>query len=97
LNLSYLDQFNIKDTNYIKGVLNTDTLTKLTVMKDIVTENLNYLKEFGVKNLTNVIVNRPDILFRTNSKLKQNLTTLDQELLIYIFENSIDDLVNFNI
>ncbi|MFA7120096.1 MAG: hypothetical protein WC277_01310 [Bacilli bacterium] len=74
-----------------------DVILNFEVMRNNVIEVLTYLKELGVANLLNVITFRPDLCFRTVHTLEQELIKIDKELLLYIFNNTIDDLTNFNI
>ena len=62
-----------------------------------VIEVLNYLKELGVTNFLELILYRPDICLRRVEVLEKDLSQFDKELLLFIFNHSIDDLSNFNI
>lgn len=97
--LNYLKQLDLSDEEIenITQNLGADTIESLETMRDNVLEVLSYLKDFGVKKLSNIIIKRPDICFRVKDNLEKDLTTLDKEFLIYIFNNSLDDLINFNI
>lgn len=97
--LKYLEQFDIteEEISLLRQKLKPEVIENLEVMRNNVIEVLIYLKDFGVKNLSNVIISRPDLCFRTKVILEQNLTKLDKNLLVFIFNNSIDDLINFNI
>ncbi|MDD3895547.1 MAG: hypothetical protein PHX19_02050 [Bacilli bacterium] len=97
--MNYLEQFDIteEDISLLKQNLKPDVILNFEVMRNNVIEVLTYLKELGVANLLNVITFRPDLCFRTVHTLEQELIKIDKELLLYIFNNTIDDLTNFNI
>lgn len=97
--LKYLEQFNIneEEINLLKQNLKPNVVEDFEVMRNNVIEILTYLKDLGVTNLLGVITHRPDLCFRSVNTLEQNLTTLDKDLLLFVFNNSIDDLTNFNI
>ena len=97
--LTYLKEFDITDSQ-IEDIINTydnDLLNNLNFSKKNVSEIIKYLKEFGVDNVYNVIKKRVDLLFLPLSLVKQNFTKLNKDMLLYILNNSIDDLINYNI
>lgn len=97
--LKYLEQYNIneEEISLLKQTLKPNIIENFEVMRNNVIEVLTYLKTLGVADLLNVITHRPDLCFRSVNILEQNLTTLDKDLLLFVFNNSIDDLTNFNI
>lgn len=97
--LKYLEQYNIneEEISLLKQTLKPNIIENFEVMRNNVIEVLTYLKTLGVADLLNVITHRPDLCFRSVNILEQNLTTLDKDLLLFVFNNTIDDLTNFNI
>ncbi|MDD2504854.1 MAG: hypothetical protein PHF21_01110 [Bacilli bacterium] len=97
--IDYLKQFNITndDIKTLKTHLTKEVVKNLEIAQVNVIEVLNFLKEFGVNNLLNVIKYRPDICLKEKRDLERDLTLFDKDLLIFIFNNSIDDLINFKI
>ena len=97
--LTYLKDFDITDEE-ISDIIKTydnDLLNNLNFSKKNVREIIKYLKEFGVKDIYNVFKKRIDLFFLPLSLVKQNFTKLDKNMLLYILNNSIDDLINYNI
>lgn len=97
--LSYLKDYNLTD-DQIKDIVNTydnDLLKSLDFSKKNVKEIIKYLLEFGVEDIYNVIKRRIDLFFLPLSLVKQNFTKLDKNMLVYLLNNSIDDLINYNI
>ena len=97
--LSYLKEYDLSD-DQINDIINTYDnvlLKNLNFSKRNVKEIIKYLKDFGVEDIYNVIKNRIDLFFLPLSLVKQNFTKLDKNMLIYLLNNSIDDLINYNI
>ena len=97
--LTYLKEFNLTDEQ-LKDIINTydnGLLKNLNFSKKNVKEIIKYLIEFGVEDIYNVIKNRIDLFFLPLSLVKQNFTKLDKNMLVYLLNNSIDDLINYNI
>ena len=97
--IDYLKQFNItnQEIEELKIHLHAETLLNLTIMQNNVIEILTLLKDFGVVNLYNILKYRPDLCLKEKQDLARDLTILDKDLLLFIFNNDIDDLINFNI
>ena len=97
--LSYLKEYDLSD-DQIKDIINTYDnvlLKNLNFSKRNVKEIIKYLKDFGVEDIYNVIKNRIDLFFLPLSLVKQNFTKLDKNKFLYLLNNSIDDLINYNI
>ena len=97
--LSYLKEYDLTE-DQIMDIINTydnDLLKNLNFSKKNVKEIINYLTDFGVKDIYNVIKKRIDLFFLPLSLVKQNFTKLDKNMLVYLLNNSIDDLINYNI
>lgn len=97
--LSYLKDYNLTD-DQIKDIVNTydvNLLKNLDFSKKNVKEIIKYLIEFGVDDIYNVLKKRVDLFFLPINLVKQNFTKLDKDMLVYILNNSIDDLINYNI
>ncbi len=97
--LSYLKDYNLTD-DQIKDIINTydnELLKSLNFSKKNVKEIIKYLLEFGVEDIYNVIKRRIDLFFLPVTLVKQNFTKLDKNMLVYLLNNSIDDLINYNI
>ena len=97
--LSYLKDYNITE-DQIKDIVNTydnDLLKNLDFSKKNVKEIIKYLIDFGVQDIYNILKCRIDLFFLPLTLVKQNFTKLDKNMLVYILNNSIDDLINYNI
>lgn len=97
--LTYLKEYNITDEQ-IKDIMNTydnNLLKNLNNSFRNVDEIINYLIEFGVEDIYSLLKTRIDLFFMPVSLVKQNFTKLDKNMLVYLLNNSVDDLINYNI
>lgn len=97
--LSYLKDYNLTDEE-IKDIINTydnELLKSLNFSKKNVSEIIKYLLDFGVENIYDLIKKRVDLFFLPLTLVKQNFTKLDKNMLVYLLNNSVDDLINYNI
>ena len=97
--IEYFKNYHItfEEQDIIEASLNKNVLHNFKVMEKNVCEVLAYLHEIGVRNLSNVIIFRPDIFFKTRNCLEEQFSKINIKLLISIIDNNIDDLVCFNI
>jgi len=97
--LTYLKEFNITDEQ-LKDIINTYDnvlLKNLSFSKKNVKEIVKYLIEFGAEDIYQILKYRIDLFFMPVSLVKQNFTKLDKNMLVYILNNSVDELINYNI
>lgn len=97
--MDYLERYNLTpdEVNKIRKRFNKDIVSKFIAMEDNVCIILDYLKEMGVESFKPLILNRPDILFMKLSILKEKTERIDHSLLKFVFENEVDNLLNFDI
>ena len=97
--LEYLKEFNFKEEEIDSIIKSNDIniIKNLELMKKNVKEVINYLYEIGVENIYNVFECRIDLFLLPLSLIQQNFTKLDKEMLVHIINNSIGDLINYNI
>jgi hypothetical protein len=97
--IDYLKDFSISIEEYdlIEARLSKEMISNFNVMQNNVVDVLTYLKELGVSKVANVIIYRPDLCFKSIADLQMLFKKIDIELLIYIINNSPDDLTCFDI
>jgi hypothetical protein len=97
--IDYLKKYNLTDNdlNAIKKRYNDTYVNNFEIMMDNVNEILSFLKEYGVKNLVNVVLYRPDICFRDVDYFRNQLDKFDKNFILYVFDHDIEDLINFDI
>ena len=97
--LEYLKEFNFNEEE-IESILKSNDLNiikNLELMKKNVKEVINYMYEIGVDNIYNIFIDRIDLFLLPINLIKQNFTKLDKEMLVNVLNNSIGDLINYNI
>jgi len=96
--IEYLREF-VTPTEYdsICAVLDEKQKIEFEVMQDNVYHVLSYLAEIGVKNLGQIIIERPDLCFRSKETLIAQFSVIDQDLLIKLISENLDDLHCFGI
>jgi len=82
--MEYLLSFGLtnEDLEKIKSRVDDETYSDLTLFKNIVIKNIEYLKEFGVENYTQVIIKYPEIFLRDEGSFKNIFSKFDREDLI---------------
>lgn len=97
--MNYLKQVNISQEKIeeLKITLSEEIINNLVIARHNVIEVLMFLKDYGVQDLYNILKYRPDLCLKDIKDLEKDLTVFDKELLLFIFNNSLDDLINFNI
>lgn len=97
--LSYLKEFDLSD-ELIEDILKSNELNiikNLELMKKNVIDVINYFYSLGVENIANIFKDRIDLFLLPLNLVKQNFTKLDQAMLVDILNNSLGDLINYNI
>lgn len=97
--LEYLKEFNFNDEE-INTIINSNDINiikNLEFMKKNVKEVIKYFYEIGVENIMNIFEKRIDLFLLPLNLIKQNFTKLDNDMLVHILNNSISDLINYNI
>ena len=97
--MDYLEKYNFKkeDIAKIKKRFNKDIVNKFEIMEYNVCLILDYLSSQNITNLKDLILNRPDICFMDLELLKSKTDKFDSNLIKFIFENEVDNLMNFDI
>ncbi len=97
--MDYLEKYNLKkeDITKIRKRFNKDIVNKFEVMEDNVCQVLDYLTSLNIKNIKNLILNRPDICFMDADILKEKISKFDSQLIKFVFDEDEQNLMNFDI
>ena len=97
--MDYLEKYNLKkeDITKIRKRFNKDIVNKFEVMEDNVCQVLEYLTSLNIKNIKNLILNRPDICFMDVDILKEKISKFDVKLIKFVFDEDEQNLMNFDI
>lgn len=97
--IDFLNNYGLskEDILEIKGHFDENFIYNLGVMKNNVIEVLDYLQSIGVTNFKNLILCRCDLCFMDVDYLKGQISKYDEKLIVYIMNNDICDLLDFDI
>ena len=97
--MNYLKKYNltIEDIEEIKKHFNKDIINKFEVLEYNVKIILDYLSTFNINSFKDLILLRPDICFMNINILKEKTSKIDANLIKFIFENEVNNLMNFDI
>lgn len=60
-------------------------------------EVLDYLRDIGVTNFKDILLYRKDICLKNLDILKEEVNKINKNLIVYLFNNDISNLLNLNI
>ena len=88
--MEYLYDFGLDNTDIEIMLENADenTFSEMTLVKNLIKENIHYLTEFGIKNCNKIIIKYPEIFLRDTNSLANVLSKFDKEDLIAKVENN---------
>ncbi len=82
--LEYLYDFGLdsRDLEDIKDNTNETTFSELSLFVGLVSDNIRYMKDFGIENYAQVVVKYPEIFLRDGESFKNIFSKFDKEDLI---------------
>jgi hypothetical protein len=90
-------QFSPEQIHDINEKLEDNILVSLEISKNIVIDTLNYYKEIGIKDLYNLIINRPDLVLIKREDIEKTISKVTNKLFVNLVNNDIEDLILFGI
>ena len=82
------------DYEYIMHNMKQDIIENIALSENSVREVLDFYNDIGItKNISKIIINRPDLILITKENLKETISKIDLNIFINIIEKSIDDLI----
>ncbi len=90
-------QFSPEQIHDINEKLEDNILVSLEISKNIVVDTLNYYKEIGIKDLYNLIINRPDLVLIKREDIEKTISKVTNKLFVNLVNNDIEDLILFGI
>ena len=90
-------QFSPEQIHDINEKLEDNILMSLEISKNIVIDTLNYYKEIGIKDLHNLIINRPDLVLIKREDIEKTISKVTNKLFVNLVNNDIEDLILFGV
>ena len=80
--------FSLEEINYIRGKYDSVAIEKLELFPRLVSENYNYLKSYGVKNIKVCFLDHVNMLFINPDKFRNIFNKYDRADLIRCIEKN---------
>ncbi|HOB26034.1 MAG TPA: hypothetical protein PLB45_03890 [Bacilli bacterium] len=86
------------DYEYVMHNLKKDIIDAIRLSEENVRENLTYFNGLGIyKDISKIILIRPDLLLMPNDNLVKIVGQMDKELFVNIINKDTEDLILFGI
>lgn len=96
--IDYLkDYISEKDFKVVKYNFKDNDKNNFNYYEQNIKEVLDYLKSIGVTNFKNLLLYRKDICLKNLDILKEEVNKINKNLIVYLFNNDISNLINLNI
>lgn len=84
MGLEYLYSIGLdaNDVETLKSNTDENTYSDLTLFEPLVSLNIKYMKDFGIKNYTDVLIKYPGIFLRDSESFQNIFSKFDKEDLI---------------
>ena len=76
----------------INHKLDGNIIEVLEISKNRVKDTINYYKEIGITNITNLIITRPDLVILDKEDAENMVNKMQDNLFIDIVNNNVEDL-----
>ena len=88
--MEYLYEFGLDSTDIeiMTENISENEYSDLTLFKNLIKVNMQYLNDFGIKNSNKILVKYPSILLRDTASLENVLSKFDKEDLIEKVDNN---------
>ena len=77
--------------------LSKEIVSSLELSKNIVKDTITYYKELGVEKISDLIINRPDLVLIDRKNIESIISKIDTKLFVSIVNNDIEDLILFGV
>ena len=96
--IDYLKEYiTEEDFNVINYNFKDVDVNNFSYYEQNIREVLEYLKSIGVSNFKEILLYRKDICLKNLDILKEEVNKINKNLIVYLFNNDISNLINLNI
>lgn len=91
MSLTYLYDFGLdsRDLDSLKENVDERTFSELTLFEELVKENLQFMKDFGLNNYIQVVVKYPEIFLRDAESFRNIFSKFDRDDLLQKVEKNV--------
>ena len=95
--IDYLKEYiTEEDFNVINYNFKDVDVNNFSYYEQNIREVLDYLKNIGVSNFKDILLYRKDICLKNLDILKEEVNKINKNLIVYLFNNDISNLINLN-
>ena len=96
--IDYLKEYiTEEDFNVINYNFKDVDVNNFSYYEQNIREVLDYLKSISVSNFKDILLYRKDICLKNLDILKEEVNKINKNLIVYLFNNDISNLINLNI
>lgn len=96
--IDYLKEYiTEEDFNVINYNFKDVDVNNFSYYEQNIREVLEYLKSIGAFNFKDILLYRKDICLKNLDILKEEVNKINKNLIVYLFNNDISNLINLNI
>lgn len=96
--IDYLEEYiTLEELKVVKYNFSSQDKNNFNYYEQNIREVLDYLKSIGVVNFKNILLYRKDICLKNLDILKDEINKINKNLMVYLFNNDISNLINLNI
>ena len=96
--IDYLKEYiTEEDFNVINYNFKDVDVNNFSYYEQNIRDVLDYLKNIGVSNFKDILLYRKDICLKNLDILKEEVNKINKNLIVYLFNNDISNLINLNI
>ena len=96
--IDYLEEYiTLEELKVVKYNFSNQDKNIFNYYEQNIREVLDYLKSIGVVNFKDILLYRKDICLKNLDILKDEINKINKNLMVYLFNNDISNLINLNI
>lgn len=96
--MDYLEEYvTLEELKVVRYNFSSQDKNNFNYYEQNIREVLDYLKSIGVVNFKDILLYRKDICLKKLDILKGEVNKINVNLIVYLFNNDISNLINLNI
>lgn len=96
--IDYLEEYvTLEELKVVEYNFSSQDKNNFNYYEQNIREVLDYLRSIGVVNFKDILLYRKDICLKNLDILKDEINKINKNLMVYLFNNDISNLINLNI